>query len=145
MKIYKLNIFSIHKFETLEHENFSVGGTIAGSTNINYVEINIKDFLSGLEKSDLNFLEYNKYSLFIFRDCNFYHVKSFINKINGFDVNISKGGGQKAHLLSPLEIRLSCYLMAMFNFNYQDISSLNIFNILSKDKYMCYKENKSNN
>lgn len=46
----------------------------------------------------------------------------------------------KAHALSPLDFRLSCYLMAMFNFDYNLISSLNSFNIMSKDRYLSYMD-----
>lgn len=50
------------------------------------------------------------------------------------------GGGQKAHILSPLDFRLSSYLLAMFNFNYLLFNKLNMFNDLSKDRYLSYKE-----
>jgi len=77
-------------------------------------------------------MDYNKDSLYIFRDANYYHVKNLIKKINGYDINLGRGGGQKAHVLSPIELRLSFYLMAMFNFNYNLLSSLNIFNFIDK-------------
>jgi len=53
---------------------------------------------------------------------------------------LDDGGGQKAHILSPLDIRLSCYLLAMFNFNHEVISYLNIFNNITKERYLSYKE-----
>jgi hypothetical protein len=53
------------------------------------------------------------------------------------------GGGQKAHVLSPLDFRLSSYLMAMFNFNFKFINYLNTFNEISKDKYLSWKDKSS--
>jgi hypothetical protein len=41
----------------------------------------------------------------------------------------------KSHLLSPLA-RLSSYLMAIFDFNYKNISYLNTFSDIGKDKYL---------
>jgi hypothetical protein len=35
--------------------------------------------------------------------------------INNCCVNVGRGGSQKAHMISPIDFRLSCYLMAMFN------------------------------
>lgn len=52
---------------------------------------------------------------------------------------MGKGGSQKAHVLSPLDIRLSAYLMAMYNFNFNSISDLIEFNDLSKDRYLFFK------
>ena len=43
-------------------------------------------------------------------------------------------------MLSPLDLRRT-YLMAMFNFNYNLINSLNTFDYISKDKYLSYKDN----
>lgn len=48
-------------------------------------------------------------------------------------------------MLSPLDFRLSCYLMAMFNFNHELISYLNTFNDITKDRYLSYTERPSKN
>jgi len=65
-------------------------------------------------------------------------IKNLFAKINNKDVNV--GGSQKANALSPLDFRLSYYLMAMFNFYYELISSLNSFNLMSKDRYLSYMD-----
>ena len=57
------------------------------------------------------------------------------------NVNVGRGGSQKAHALSPLDIRLTTYVMAMFNFDYNLISSLNSFNTMGKDRYLSYIDN----
>jgi hypothetical protein len=63
-----------------------------------------------------------------------------LTKINDCYVNLGRGGGQKAHIISPLDFRLSCYLIAMFNFNYKLVNCLNTFNDLNKDRYLPYIE-----
>ena len=67
-------------------------------------------------------------------------IKNLFAKINNKDVNVGRGGSQKANALSPLDFRLSYYLMAMFNFDYKLISSLNSFNLMSKDRYLSYMD-----
>lgn len=141
MRIEKLNIFSIgnglHK--KLNTINFisTDDGTNKGS-KINFIEMTEEHFITFLNEDNKNFLEYNKYSLYIIRNGNFLDIKKLFARINGFDVNLGRGGPQKAHLLSPLDFRLSAYLMAMFNFDYKLISYLNTFNDISKDRYLSY-------
>jgi len=60
-------------------------------------------------------------------------------------MNVGRGGSQKAHVLSPLDMRLSSYVMAMFNFNYGLISKINAFNHLDKDRYLSYIDRTSKN
>jgi hypothetical protein len=67
-------------------------------------------------------------------------IKNLFAKIQNRNVNVGRGGSQKAHALSPLDFRLSTYLMAMFKFDYNLISSLNSFNFMSKDRYLSYMD-----
>ena len=76
---------------------------------------------------------FNKKS--ILRNGNFLDIKNLFDAVNNCQVNLGRGGSQKSHLLSPLDFILSAYLMAMFNFDYKLISSLNTFN-LSKERYL---------
>ena len=85
-------------------------------------------------------MDFNKDSLFIVRGGNWIDIKNLFATINNQNVNVGRGGSQKAHALSPLDLRLSCYLMAMFNFDYKLISKLNSFNILTKDRYLSYMD-----
>lgn len=55
------------------------------------------------------------------------------NKYRNYMLIIIEEG--KSHLLSPLA-RLSSYLMAIFDFNYKNISYLNTFSDIGKDKYL---------
>jgi hypothetical protein len=67
-------------------------------------------------------------------------IKNLFARIQNRNVNVGRGGSQKAHALSPLDFRLSSYLMAMFKFDYKFISSLNSFNVMSKDRYLSYMD-----
>jgi hypothetical protein len=58
---------------------------------------------------------------------------------------VGRGGSQKAHALSHLDFRLSSYLMAMFNFDYNLIYSLNSFNFMGKDRYLSYMDKPRSN
>lgn len=52
-------------------------------------------------------------------------------------MDLGRGGSQKSHIISPLDIRLSAYLMALYNFNYKTtFISINTINILPKDRYL---------
>jgi len=140
MKIYKLNIFYIgdgtgEKLNTINY--IGTNDTKHGS-KINFIEMTDEQFILFLNNEENNFIEYNKYSLYILKKGNFLDIKNLFAKINGFDVNLGRGGSQKAHLLSPLDFRLSAYLMAMFDFDYELISYLNTFNDIGKDRYLSY-------
>ena len=101
---------------------------------VNYLEV-----YGILKCLKIQFLVYNKYTLYIFKEGSYLDIKNIFSKINGFDTNIGRGGSQKAYIISPLDFRLSCYLMAMFKFDYKYVSYLNAFNVVSKDRYLPYK------
>ena len=135
MGIERLNIFSI---------NINTKTTVVSSEehcSVKYVEINPKNFVELLNHENCKFTELSKDSLFIARKGNWLDIKNLFALIQDRNVNIGRGGSQKAHALSPLDFRLSIYLMAMFNFDYNLISSLNSFNIMTKDRYLTYIDN----
>jgi hypothetical protein len=111
---------------------------------ITYTELRQKEFVT-LLNSNVNFLDYNKHSLYILRNGGFLGIKNLFTKVNGCEMIIGRGGSQKAHILSPLDIRLSSYLLAMFNFDYTKLSSLNAFNDLDKDRYLSFMDKIYNN
>lgn len=136
MKIEKLNIFSIDYNKELDTINYT--NSINNGCSIDYIEIKPEFFAKFLNWESNTFANYNKNSLYIVRGGNYIDIKSLFTNINGCDVNLGSGRSQKAHLLSPLDFRLSCYIMAMFNFNYKLISYLNTFNDLEKDRYLSW-------
>jgi len=132
MGIKEVAIFSIddniETMNVIRKENGSI---------INYTELNREQFITILN-SKANFLDYNRYSLYILRNGGFLDIKNLFANVNGYKTNMGRGGSQKAHILSPLDLRISSYLMAMFNFYYGLLSQLNAFNSLDKNRYLSY-------
>lgn len=135
LKMGKINLFSIDKDISDIH-------TVKDSSNPNvrYVEMNIDNFIKILNNKNNNFLNYNKHSLYIFRGGNFLDIKNLFFSIENCPTNIGRGGSQKAHMLSTLDLRLSTYLLAMFNFNYGLVKRLNAFDCIDKSKYLSYMD-----
>lgn len=133
IKVDKFNIFSLDK-------NITDINSVKSSSNpdVNYIEMNADNFIKTLNNN--NFLKYNKHSLYIYRGGNFLDIKNLFFTIENCHTNVGRGSSQKAHVLSPLDLRLSTYLLAMFNFNYELVSSLNTFNSLDKRKYLSYTD-----
>jgi hypothetical protein len=137
MNIDKLNIVSINGFvgDIKDKINYS---EVDKYSIIKYIEVGVEDFTIFLNNPDFNFLEYNKDSLYIIRNGSYMDIKNIFKKINGCNVELGRGSSQKSHMVSPLDFRLSTYLMAMFNLNYKHISYLNTFNYISKPRYLPY-------
>jgi len=136
MGINKLNIIAINPIGTLDKINFI---QIKEPSNIKYLEINVDDFTYILNNPSSNFLEYNKYTLYIIKEGSYIDIKNIFNRINNFDTNIGRGSSQKAHMISSLDFRLYCYLMALFKFDYKYISYLNTFNNVTKERYLPFR------
>ena len=137
MKIEKLNIFYVNSYSKLDTINYMV---VNKGCLITYAEMKPEQFITFLNKENNNFLDYNKHTMYIVKGGNYINIKNLFAIINGYQINLGRGGSQKAHVLSPLDFRLSCYLMAMFNFDYKYVSYLNTFNDLDKDRYLPYED-----
>lgn len=137
MRIENINIFSIDSLSKLNTIN-SI--TSDNGSKVTYVEMTPELFLKYLNLENNNFLDYNMHTMYIVRGGNYIDIKNLFATINDHCVNIGRGGSQKAHVLSPLDFRLSCYLMAMFNFNHKLINSLNTFNHITKDRYLSWMD-----
>jgi len=135
MKIEKLNIFSINS-----NKSDSIDTVISeNGSKVIYIDIRPENFIEFLNNPNANFLDYNCNSMYILRGGDYIDIKNIFASINSCCVDVGRGGSQKAHMISPLDFRLSCYLLAMFNFNYKHISYLNTFNYISKDRYLSWK------
>jgi hypothetical protein len=138
MHLKELNIFSIDdnilEMKVIRRDNGSL---------ISYTEMTREHLVTLLNNDKLNFLDYNRYSLYILRNGGFLDIKNLFTLVNGYETNVGRGGSQKAHILSPLDFRLSSYIMAMFNFNYGLISKVNAFNSLDKHRYLSYLDRTS--
>jgi hypothetical protein len=83
-----------------------------------------------------NFWEHNKNSLYILRDSCYTDIVETFTKIQDVDTKVVRGSSQKSHLVSGVDFRLSCYLMILFNMDYQKVYKQNAFNDLTKDRYL---------
>ena len=118
-------IFNKYKYNNYEH------------AEINLLSTRPEYFIHFLNTKENLFSDYNKTSLYLIRSMNFKEIKYLFSIINDKPINLSKGS-QKSHILSPLDFRLSFYLMAMSDFNYSTMSSSNNFNDLNKEKYLSW-------
>lgn len=128
--INRLNIFCVDEIEGITKT------VIKEHSEILFIELDVKKFIELLNNPEEKFLDYNKNSLYILRNSTYKDAKLIFSKINNQDINLGRGGSQKSHIISPLDFRLSSYIMAMFNFNYNYINNLNNFNCLYKDQYL---------
>lgn len=97
---------------------------------VKYIEIGIEYFLSNYleNKNNHAFWLYNNCSLYILRNGNFSDIKGLFTNIIGKEIEIVKGARQKSHVISPVDFRLSCYLMILCNMDYNKFSNANSFN-----------------
>lgn len=115
--------------ETSEHE--STGCTLS------YVEIGRKNFLDRIRLIGAeSFFTFNINTLFILRNGNYLDILKLFSNIEGLPAEIFKGGGQKSHVLSSLEIKLSMYILALSDFNYSKVYYNNAYGNLDKLKYL---------
>lgn len=132
MGIYELNFFIIGNYKN------SNSLIIDKRCKLEFIETNSEKFIKFLNEPGADFIEYNKNSLYVLKNSNYIQIKQLFKKIKGYDTNLGRGASQKAHITSPLELRLYSYLLALCNFSYKHISLLNVFNYLTKDRYLVY-------
>nr|QJQ35219.1 hypothetical protein [Fusarium ramigenum]QTK22401.1 hypothetical protein [Fusarium oxysporum f. sp. albedinis]SNU76834.1 TPA: hypothetical protein [Fusarium oxysporum f. sp. lycopersici]SNU77058.1 TPA: hypothetical protein [Fusarium oxysporum f. sp. cucumerinum]SNU77665.1 TPA: hypothetical protein [Fusarium oxysporum f. sp. niveum]SNU77835.1 TPA: hypothetical protein [Fusarium oxysporum]SNU78072.1 TPA: hypothetical protein [Fusarium oxysporum PHW808] len=104
---------------------------------VKYIEVGISFFIENfLGSENINFWHYNKNTLYILRNGNYSDVKELFVQIQDIKVQVVRGSSQKAHLISPIDFRLSSYLLILFGMNYKKFNSENAFNIIQKDRYL---------
>lgn len=131
MQLDKLYIYSIILDEQFEY-------TVTEVEQVKYIEVGFKFFMKNFLENpeNVNFWEYNKDTLYIIRNGNYSDIgKIFIN-IQENKFRIAKGSSQKAHMVSPMDFRLSCYLLILCNMNYKKFYSENSFNRINKERYI---------
>lgn len=134
-----LKIISINLSLDVKNEVFK----FKKSPNVIYLEIGIKSFIQFLEISLYAFKTWNKSTLYILRYGTYRDMKYILSQIGNHGFNLGRGSSQKAHVFSPLEVRLSFYMMAMLGWNYKDNLNQNTFDALSKDLYLPFYDFKS--
>ena len=137
--IKELDIFSIHNKS--DGPSHSLAYSNKGCS-INYIEVKSDTFMK-LINHEKDFRDYNKHSLYIVRGGNYIDIKNLFATVNNREVNLGRGGSQKAHMLSPLDFRLSCYMMAMTGFDHNVVNNLNTFNYVNKDRYLSWMDKSS--
>lgn len=90
------------------------------------MEININSFFKEFLPNNNKFWEYNKDTLYILRNANSSDIKE--------ETKLVRGSSQKSHVISPIDYRLSTYLMLFFNMNSKKFMKNNAF--LTKDRYL---------
>lgn len=108
------------------------------SAKVTILEMKPKYFVEFLNNPSYNFSDYNHKSLYIIRHGNFTLIRALFSWINGRKIYFHRSS-QKSHILSPIDLRLSSYLLAMFNVNYALVSKINKFNYLRKNMYLLEK------
>jgi hypothetical protein len=83
--------------------------------------------------------------MYVLRNGTYFDFKYILRNVGKFGINLGRGGGQKSHIVSPLDFRLSSYLMAMCDFNFKLFNSFNMFNTLPKNKYLPFIKVKKEN
>lgn len=138
-----IGIGKLHIFYIDNNMDNGVVNTISidKGCHINCISMNGEKFIEYLNRNS-EFLKHNKESLYIVKDGNYLEIKTLFSSINNYPVVIGRGVSQKNHALSPLDFRLSTYLMAMFNFDYKLIGNLNTFYDMDKQRYLSYKQDK---
>nr|YP_010690211.1 hypothetical protein PQ570_mgp25 [Neopestalotiopsis cubana]WBU13050.1 hypothetical protein [Neopestalotiopsis cubana] len=140
MNIKNLVIFSINLTDNIKIEKFM----FEGDSDLTYIEVGVEYFIEMMSNNPKYFWEINPNSLYILRDGSHTDIKYILSQIGEFGLNLGRGGSQKSHIMSPLELRLSSYLMAIFNFDYNKLAFSNVFNTLPKSRYLPYIRNEKN-
>jgi hypothetical protein len=83
-----------------------------------------------------NFWEYNRHTLYMLKNGNYLDLKEMFIKIQEDHVRLARGSNQKSHVVSPIDLRLSCYLMLLFNLNFSKLWKENSFHLIDKSRYL---------
>jgi len=133
MRIKELYIFSI---QINASPDFKVVELDCPS-KVKYIEVGLVFFMENyLRNNNHNFWQNNSSSLYILRDSNYSDIKEIFTKIQDTEVKVVRGSGQKSHIVSPIDFRLSCYLMALSDMNYNKFNLENSWNCAKKDRYL---------
>lgn len=94
-----------------------------------------KNYIPMINSDSFNFDEMNKYCLYIFVDMSWFELAVMFKSAN-VDVIISGGSTSKRHLISPLQLRLSSYIIALFDMDSIEANNYNNFRNISKERYL---------
>lgn len=133
-----MNLDTFYIFSIVVDDSFELKITeVDHPCKVKYIEVGVSFFVENFLKSEnVNFWQYNKNTLYILRNGNYSDVKELFTQIQDTKVKVVRGSSQKAHLVSPIDFRLSSYLLILFGMDYKKFNSENAFNIVQKDRYL---------
>lgn len=134
MELDVLYIISINIDDSLEYEIME----LEHQSNVKYINVGLRFFVDNfLQNSEYhNFWQFNKNTLYILRGGSYSDIKELFTIIQDTKVSLVRGSSQKSHMVSPVDFRLSCYLLILCKMNYKKFHSKNSFNILGKERYL---------
>lgn len=134
MELNSLFIIEIIIDDTFECEIFQ----LEQGSQTKYIKVGLRYFVGNFlqNPNNTNFWEYNKNTLYILKDGNYSDIKELFTIIQDTKALVVRGSSQKAHIVSPIDFRLSSYLLILCKLNYKKFYYNNSFNELSKDKYL---------
>lgn len=134
MGIEQLDIISINLSSKVEEDIFNIRES---SPRVTFTEIGVIPFIELIANNTIDFFwNWNKTTLYILRDGTYRDMKYILSQAGEHGMNLGRGGSQLSHVVSPLELRLNSYLMAMTHFKYPYLAEQNLFNDLPKNKYL---------
>lgn len=107
-------------------------GIIKDTLEIHFLSFD--SYTDTLNSSNFNFNLTNKHCLYIFNDVIW--SKVVLKFKSELDATVSGGRNVKRHMLSPLHLRFSSYILAIFNLNSPESINHNAFNSIDKNIYL---------
>jgi len=134
MELDRLYIIEITIDNSFECEVYE----LEQQSKVKYIKMGLRFFLENYLENPNNadFWIHNKNTLYIFKEGNYSDIKGLFTIIQDTQVKLVRGSSQKSHMVSPIDFRLSSYLLILCKMNYKKFNSENSFNVLSKDKYL---------
>jgi len=135
----QMNLDTFYIFSIVMSEDFESKITeVEYPCKVKYIEVGINVFIESFLQNPNNhsFWEYNKNTLYILRQGGYSDIKEMFTIIQDTKVKLVRGSSQKSHMVSPIDFRLSCYLMILFNMNFKKVYMENSFNVLNKERYL---------
>jgi hypothetical protein len=134
MSLEKFYIVNIN----LENSDIVHTGEVDSPTPIKYIDVGLKFFMENFFNGESSsvFWEANKHTLYILRNANYSHVKEIFKEMEHINVDVVRGSVQRSHVVSPIDFRLSCYMLLLFNLNFNKFVMENSFNNISKDRFL---------
>lgn len=142
---YNIGVLNLKRI-TIYHIQEQIGNECKSFNDefIGVYYVSYEHFANFISSSDFNFDFNNRYCLFIFYGLSWGEI--VLKFKQDLDITVSGGSNVKRHLLSPVQARLTSYMIALFNLNCLEVFRHNRFNILDKNQYLPYFDfsNKSN-